>query len=431
MEQFIIYRGMDGEALVASMLELVQRGSEQAAFTDAETQNYTKTVSELVRIGETYGLNGNLWHCVTALFLANSENVFSRACEKSVPRGSITALAKQDFAKIRTVFSFDWMSLDELSGIPVAEHLCGFQSANRNGHIFNMRVRDRICRLGAELASSENTDSFFEAVTNFYREYGVGDLGLHKAFRIETDDKGAPFIRSITCTEHVSMDELVGYESQKKRLRDNTRAFVDGKEANNVLLYGDAGTGKSSCIKAVMNEFYGDGLRMIEVYRHQFRYLPDIISQIKGRNYRFIIYMDDLSFEDFETEYKYLKAVIEGGLENRPDNVLIYATSNRRHLIRESFDDRKDYNAELHSSDTVQEKLSLAARFGISIYFGAPDKAEYEEIVRRLAADAGIRMDEKELLLQANQWELRHGGRSGRCAAQFIVWLKGGEQVWQ
>ena len=145
-----------------------------------------------------------------------------------------------------------------------------------------------------------------------------------------------------------------------------------------------------------------------------------MVSQIKNRNYKFIIYMDDLSFEEFEIEYKYLKAVIEGGLEKKPDNVLVYATSNRRHLIRENFSDRKERDEDLHSSDTVQEKLSLAARFGVTVYFGSPDKKQFQEIVRRLAERNGVTLSEQELLAKANQWELSHGGLSGRTAQQFI-----------
>ena len=166
---------------------------------------------------------------------------------------------------------------------------------------------------------------------------------------------------------------------------------------------------------------------MIEVYKHQFQDLNDVIAQIKNRNYKFIIYMDDLSFEEFEIEYKYLKAVIEGGLEKKPDNVLIYATSNRRHLIRETFRDKEEMDEELHTNDTVQEKLSLVARFGVTIYFGKPAKKEFQEIVRQLAKRNGIEMDEEQLLLEANRWELNHGGMSGRTAQQFIGYLLGME----
>jgi len=182
----------------------------------------------------------------------------------------------------------------------------------------------------------------------------------------------------ITHTSDVTLDELIGYELQKKQLVENTEAFVEGRRANNCLLFGDSGTGKSTCIKAILNQYYEKGLRLIEVYKHQFQDLSAIIETIKNRNYKFIIYMDDLSFEEFEIEYKYLKAVIEGGMEVRPDNVLIYATSNRRHLIRETWSDRSDMsNDELHRSDTMQEKLSLVARFGVSINFSKPSQKRF------------------------------------------------------
>ena len=190
-------------------------------------------------------------------------------------------------------------------------------------------------------------------------------------------------------------------------------------------MYGDSGTGKSTAIKAILNEFYDQGLRIIEIYKHQFNDLLEVISQIKDRNYKFIIYMDDLSFEDFEIEYKYLKAVIEGGLEMKPNNVLIYATSNRRHLIRETWGDRSDMrrDEEIHVSDTMQEKLSLVDRFGITINFSAPSKKEFEEIVVGLAQSQGIELPREELLDAASRWELLHGGKSGRTAQQFINYL--------
>lgn len=164
---------------------------------------------------------------------------------------------------------------------------------------------------------------------------------------------------------------------------------------------------------------------MIEVYKHQFQDLNEVIAQIKNRNYKFIIYMDDLSFEEFEIEYKYLKAVIEGGLEKKPENVLIYATSNRRHLVREMFRDKTDRDEELHTNDTVQEKLSLVARFGVTIYYGSPDKKEFQNIVKELARQNHVNLPEEQLLLEANKWELSHGGMSGRTAQQFIDNLLG------
>ena len=299
------------------------------------------------------------------------------------------------------------------------------KKVERKSRIFNRRIRDRICNLSKALGEAENVDVFKQRLTCFYQEFGVGKLGLHKAFRVAHSDTGRPEIVPITNIAHVHLNDLVGYEIAKKKLIDNTEAFVNGKRANNCLLYGDAGTGKSSSIKAILNQYYDRGLRMIEVYKHQFKDLNEVISQIKNRNYKFIIYMDDLSFEEFEIEYKYLKAVIEGGLEKKPENVLIYATSNRRHLVRETFRDKADRDEELHTNDTVQEKLSLVARFGVTIYYGSPDKKEFQQIVRELARQNGIEMSEEKLLLEANQWELSHGGLSGRTAQQFIDYLLG------
>ena len=260
-----------------------------------------------------------------------------------------------------------------------------YKSGNSGGKVFNRRVRDRICDLSRALAATQNVDHFKRTLTQFYKEFGVGKLGLHKAFRVEHPENSDVEIIPITNIAHVHLDDLVGYEDAKKKLVDNTKAFVEGKKANNCLMFGDAGTGKSTSIKAVLNQYYDQGLRMIEVYKHQFQDLNDVIAQIKNRNYKFIIYMDDLSFEEFEIEYKYLKAVIEGGLEKKPKNVLIYATSNRRHLIRETFRDKQDRDEDMHTNDTVQEKLSLVARFGVTIYFGSPDKKAFQEIVRVLA----------------------------------------------
>jgi hypothetical protein len=227
--------------------------------------------------------------------------------------------------------------------------------------------------------------------------------------------------------ENVSLSDMVGYEIQKQQLIENTTAFISGRAANNVLLYGDSGTGKSTSVKALINDYFDSGLRMIEIYKHQFRDLSAVIGQIKKRNYRFIIYIDDLSFEEHEIEYKFLKAVIEGGVETRPDNVLIYATSNRRHLIKETWNDKNDMEhiGDLHRSDTIEEKLSLASRFGVAINYSAPSRQQYHQIVRTLAAKENLPLSDEELIAGANTWEIRHGGISGRTAQQYINHLAG------
>ncbi|MBQ6623694.1 MAG: ATP-binding protein, partial [Mogibacterium sp.] len=220
---------------------------------------------------------------------------------------------------------------------------------------------------------------------------------------------------------------LVGYEEQKETLVANTEAFLKGLPANNVLLYGDSGTGKSTSIHALIREYYSSGLRMIDLPKSDRKRLPELLPEIKKRNYKFIIFMDDLSFEEDESEYKELKAMLEGALESREENILIYATSNRRHLVREVWKDRNDieHDQDVHRSDTMEEKLSLAGRFGVTIYYGKPDYKEYMNIVTVLADRKGLDISESELADEARKWSLRQGSTSGRTASQLIKWLKG------
>ena len=381
------------------------------------------TLHELITLSEEHGFSGNLWHCYLAWYLVYHENVYSRACEmRGAVEGTLNTAALHDFEIFRELFMADEELFGGADG--VYGSVLDYRNASSMSKTFNTRIRDRICELAKELAACSDTESFAAAVNRFYHDFGVGKFGLHKAFRLR-EEEGGVSIEPVTNIAHVYLEDLVGYENAKKKLVENTEAFLDGRSANNVLLYGDAGTGKSSSIKGILNRYYDKGLRIIEVYKHQFRHLNDVIAQIKNRNYRFIIYMDDLSFEDFETDYKYLKALIEGGLEKKPSNILIYATSNRRHLIRENYTDKEEIREDMHTSDTVQEKLSLAARFGVTIYFGSPDKKEFEHIVEVLAGRDGIVMDRDELMLEANKWELKHGGLSGRTAQQFIDYISG------
>ena len=381
----------------------------------------------LIELAVRHGFEGNLWQDYLTYLLASNENAYSTSCEiVGAVDGSINTAALHDFAIFKELFDYDFREMEAVFETDLLSLICDYQGISGHGKVFNQRIRDRICSLSRSLSEAPDAGVFKERVTKFYQEFGVGKLGLHKAFRVEHTEEGVKIV-PITKIAHVHLDDLVGYEIAKKKLVDNTEAFVKGRKANNCLLYGDAGTGKSSSIKAVLNQYYDQGLRMIEIYKHQFQDLNDVIAQIKDRNYKFIIYMDDLSFEEFEIEYKYLKAVIEGGLEKKPDNILIYATSNRRHLIRETFRDKQDRDEELHTNDTVQEKLSLVARFGVTIYYGKPEKKEFQKIVLELAKRNQIEMPEDQLLLEAGRWELNHGGLSGRTAQQFIDYLAGME----
>ena len=434
-EKLILYRGFeDGKVLegITQAMGYFRKKDSRGGMDEEDKPKDSlqalcyACVHELIEIAASHGFAGNLWQDYLTFLLVNHENAYSTACEiRGSISGSINQLAAHDFALFQEWFGYDLEALGQSLGVPEFSILMDYNRSGRNGKVFNHRIRDQICALSVRLGQCGSVNEFQEAVTAFYREFGVGKLGLHKAFRIAHTEGGQARIVPITNIAHVRLDDLVGYELAKKKLVENTEAFVKGKKANNCLLFGDAGTGKSSSVKAIINQYYGQGLRMIEVYKHQFQALNAVIAQIKNRNYKFIIYMDDLSFEEFEVEYKYLKAVIEGGLEKKPDNVLIYATSNRRHLVREKFSDKAERDDELHTNDTVQEKLSLVSRFGVTIYFGKPEQKEFQEIVRRLAQRHHIPIGEEELLLEANRWELSHGGRSGRAAQQFIDYLLG------
>ena len=424
--ELMIYRNLDYGKILQDMTFLIEHeGSGYYNQEDLRTL-FFECVNGILELSEQHGLEGNLWHTYLTFLLVNDENAYSTACEiRGTIEGSINEVALHDFAIMKELFDYDVQELGRNLGATAHEILFDYKGTKQEGHVYNRRIRDRICTLAVHLAETKTPRDFKEVMTQFYKEFGVGKFGLHKAFRVEHTEEWAKIV-PITKIAHVRLDDLVGYEIPKKKLIENTEAFVRGRKANNCLLFGDAGTGKSTSIKAILNQYYEEGLRMIEVYKHQFQDLNDIIAQVKNRNYKFIIYMDDLSFEEFEIEYKYLKAVIEGGLERKPENVLIYATSNRRHLVREQWSDKNDRrDDDLHTSDTVQEKLSLVARFGVSIFFVGPDKKEFQKIVLELAKRNQIQMEKSELLLQANQWEMTHGGRSGRTAQQFIDYLLG------
>ena len=432
IQECILFRGFSDGEILNNMAELINLYESDEEALKAKEDQFFKSINGLVELAGMYGFSGNIWHTYLTFLLVNHENAFSMASEiRGAIKGSINDLAKNDFQIFKELYDFDITVFDRVFGTVCCKVICDYQTPDENSKLFNTRIRDRICQMSKTLAVAKDTEEFMADMVRFYKDFGVGKLGLHKAFRIDHDENGRAVIVPVTRIAHVRLDDLVGYEIPKQKLIENTEAFVRGRKANNCLLFGDAGTGKSSSIKGILNQYYDEGLRIIEVYKHQFVDLNQVIAQIKDRNYKFIIYMDDLSFEEFEIEYKYLKAVIEGGLERKPENILIYATSNRRHLVRERAGDKLEVGADddIHSSDTVQEKLSLVYRFGVRIYFGAPDRKEFHTIVKTLAKRNGITMPEDQLLLEAGKWEISHGGLTGRTAQQFIDHLLGKEET--
>ncbi|MFR2956903.1 MAG: ATP-binding protein, partial [Lachnospiraceae bacterium] len=346
VKELILYRDLENGQILLDMTWILEHLEKKEQISEVRDRFFS-CMHDLVELAGNYGFENNLWHNYLTFLLVNNENIFSTACEiRGVTEGSLLSLARHDFAIFRELFACDFTELERMLQAGVFEEFLHYARTESTGKLFNRRIRDRICELSGQLANAETLEAFTEYMVSFYKEFGVGKLGLHKAFRVAHVGDDVQ-IEPITNIAHVKLEDLVGYELQKKKLIDNTEAFVEGRSANNCLLFGDAGTGKSSSIKAILNRYYDRGLRIIEVYKHQFQDLNEVIAQIKNRNYKFIIYMDDLSFEEFEIEYKYLKAVIEGGLEKKPDNILIYATSNRRHLINESFRDKDELHGDL------------------------------------------------------------------------------------
>ena len=425
--KLVIYRNFGEDNILFKLAAICEKfASGKYVKEDLITGIYAQ-INRLLDISTRYGFDKNLWHNYLAFLLAMNENPFTMVSEKvGANEGTVNEFAKNDFQIFKNLFDYDFSGLEKELGISCFSIVLNYKAVVKSEQIYNKSVSEKVQALSHQIEQAETQEELYQVITGFYKEYGVGKFGLNKAFRVSHDEEYG-LLSPITTTGDMKLEDLIGYEEQKQKLIENTEAFVSGRKANNVLLFGDAGTGKSTSIKAILNQYYSRGLRMIEVYKHQFKDLSAIISEIKNRNYRFIIYMDDLSFEEFEIEYKYLKAVIEGGLETKPENILIYATSNRRHLIRETWSDRSDMSQdELHRSDTMQEKLSLVARFGVTIGYYKPSQKEYFDIVLALAKRyPQITLSEEELKLRANQWELSHGGISGRTAQQFINYLAG------
>lgn len=426
--KLIMYGDMAEDCILRQFGEIFRRFNEDK-YSDSEliSDIYTQ-LKRLLVVATDYGFNKNLWHNYLTFYLVTNENPFSITCEKvGANDGSVNYFAKNDFKVFKALFDYDFAPIEKALGIDCFSRISNYKAIGKKELMYNKNVSEKITALSEKLEQAADENEFFDEITGFYRDYGVGMFGLNKAFRVKEKDGNEVEFVAINNMDKVMLDDLVGYEIQKQKLVDNTAAFVAGRKANNVLLFGDSGTGKSTSIKAIVNEFYPQGLRMIEIYKHQFKDLSNVIAQIKNRNYRFIIYMDDLSFEEFEIEYKFLKAVIEGGVETKPDNILIYATSNRRHLIKETWNDRNDMENGngIHRSDTIEEKLSLVNRFGVTINYSKPSQKEFFHIVTELAHREGIRMTDEELCQKANAWELSHGGISGRTAQQFINYLAG------
>ena len=428
--RLILYSDLDQSSILLRLAAIFQDWEAGAPKAGLIHRIYSE-VKRLLDLSTECGFDINLWQCYLAWVMATHENSFALTAERrGAADGSINQIALADFSVFRRLFFFDFGPIERDLEINCFSLLTNYRAIPKMQKTYNRDVSRCILALRAAVAGASTDSEVFDLISKHYLTHGAGIFGLNAAFRVRENNGSLAFL-PINNLDDVRLSDLIGYDIQKAQLRENIEAFVSGRPFNNTLLYGDAGTGKSTSVKAILNEYRDRGLRVVEIYKHQFRLLGQLISQVKNRMYRFIIFIDDLSFDEGEVEYKYLKAVIEGGLETRPDNVMICATSNRRHLIRETWKDRDDmeHDGDVHRSDTMEEKLSLAARFGCAINYSAPDRRLFERIVKELAAKRpDVKITEEELIKAANRWEIRHGGLSGRTARQFIDYLAGRPQ---
>ena len=383
-------------------------------FLDAEifdgAADKSEVAAKLIEHAERLGLSGNLFRAYLIHCMANEPNLISTTIE--VNGGRIGE-------SLREIFAHD---VEILLPILRGELWSDLKILN----LYKPTVDNKDESFNALLRRLENlsgADEIADAFIEHWRKFGCGDIATYRAFRWDAAAKNIVGIRHF---ETIRLDDLIGYAHQKELLTGNTTAFVDGKPANNVLLVGARGTGKSSGVKALVNEYYAQGLRLVQITKPQLKTLPDLMETLRRfMSKRFIIFIDDLSFEESEAEYKYLKSAIEGGVESRPENVLIYATSNRRHLIRETWRDRSEEQDELYRDDSANETISLSDRFGLIIHYYAPSQNEYLEIIRSMLRRRGVELDAEQLRIEGLRWEMSHSGRNGRTAQQFVNYYLG------
>ena len=375
----------------------------KAKYTN-DDKDIDLVLSKLVTFSTKWKLTGNLWKKYILYTLVNNDNPYTRAIEKNQEVVGESEFAIKDLEEFYNLYNLNAEFLNKVNNYNFLK--------NTGSHY----VRDLIDELYSNIDNSFK--SFKNAILSFYKEKGLGEMAIYKAFRVNDGN-----LEPIKHVLEVNFDDLIGYDYQKNLLKANTEAFINDKPYNNVLLYGDAGTGKSTSIKALINEYFDKGLRIIEVYKYQMQEIAKIINTLKSRPYYYVIYMDDLSFEENEIGYKYLKSIIEGGIEPKPSNVVIYATSNRKHLIKETTADNGTIFDDLHRNETQAEKLSLCYRFGLQIYYSSLSPTEFRNMVIELANRNDIDLDEKTLLLEANKFQMSNGTLSGRTASQFISYI--------
>ena len=451
-----------GEASDCVYFNNVASGHEdygQTACGERVCEVFYETQRELLRHAGGVEISGNYLQNHLCLLIASEENAFARMAENGLFAGTkgevrarapgldspdnpeasfILELAAREIELVRPIYYFDFgHSFDAGSGSAIGSDSsqalypgCGSAIDHCSGHSIDPGRLD-IAALAPGGDPSSPREIIHRAMLQkdpmdaalglayYYKNNGYGVFGSAPA--LSAEETGLVPIRR---ADPITMDDIVGCESQKKTLVENIEILLAGYRANNILLYGDSGTGKSSSVKALLNLYASKGLKLISLSKDKLALLPGVLKEIEGRGMKFIIFIDDLSFEENEHEFKVFKSIIEGRVAPRPDNAIFIVTTNRKNIVREVWADR-DGPGDVRARDNLEEKRSLADRFGVTLVYSAPTKNEYLAIVRSIAAKAGLEMPDEELAAEAVKWELRHGGRSGRTARQLVDYLAG------
>ena len=422
--KLVLFRDMDKDSPLHRLSNIICKMQDKDYDKNKVTNLILAQNYKIVELATKYRINDNIWANYLLYELITNENPFTLSVErKCIANDTLKSFALNDFEIFIKLIDYDFSNIEKELNIDCFTQIKNYKNDNNGKELNNVSII--INELYNKIKNVKDKQKFYDLMLDFYKNYGVGDFGLYKAFRL-SPTKDGKLIIPISGTSDIQLTDLIGYEEQKQELAKNTEAFINNQPANNALLYGDAGTGKSSSIKSMLNMYYDKGLRMIEVYKQDYQYLPEIMSILKNRNYKFIIYFDDLSFEKHETEYKYLKAIIEGGLEVKPKNVLIYATSNRTHLLHETFSDRKEVETDdVHITDTLTEQTSLSLRFGLTIGYFCPKRQDFLDMIVELASRHKelSHIDKKDLIDKAIYWNRYHPDMSGRSAQQFVDYL--------
>lgn len=398
INELTVYKNIIKDDVIKIIIEMSKSNSIERLFSELS--------QKLIQNAEINGLNGNLFKKYILNLFLNDENIFSLYCENNinVKNKSIYKIALNDIKIMKSISDIEFNSF--VTNFSSLHEILNYIPVNQKENNIN------------SIDINNEPEKILDDFISFYNNAGCGNISMYKMFKYD-NNKGLIGIKN---PDSITFTDIIGYKTQIDTLIKNTEAFLNGYIANNILLVGARGTGKSSCVKALANKYFENGLRLIEITKEQILILPEILSSLKKRGRRFIIFIDDLSFDEQEIQYKYMKSLLEGGSEYKPENVLFYATSNRRHLIQEKWSDRSygSEEAEIHTNDTLNEKLSLSDRFGITITYPKPTPKEYIEIVKGIAEKNNIKLPNDILEKEAMKWELNQKGMSGRTAKQFI-----------